>query len=436
MIQLKHIKVLFPEKKLFKDLNWEIPQGSRIGLVGDNGTGKTTLFRIIINQFEPDEGEIVVPHDQKIGYLPQELKHISDTSLQDYLKQEAGLKILEERCAKAEEKISGLEPSSQEFKKEMKNYERILHLFEAKDGYSFEARAKKIIHGLGFLQHDWLSPCSSFSGGWKMRIVLAGLLMNAPDIMLLDEPTNHLDTESLEWLENWLQKFNGTIIVISHDHYFLDKIVHQTAELANQKLTLYAGNYSFYLQEKQKIVEIREKEIKHQDEKRAHLEKFIQRFRYKATKASQVQNRIKQLEKMPEVEIQKSTKSVDFQFPIAPRSGEEVVRLDNITHQYGDKIVFQGVDLTLHRAEKVALVGVNGAGKSTLSRIISGTEVPKSGKIDWGYRIKIAYFSQDIARSLDNQRSIWEIMNQTGTQMSDQEKRNLLGSFLLSNEEI
>lgn len=436
MIILKNIKVTFPNKILFNNLNWQIPTGSRVGLIGDNGIGKTTLFRIIIGQQKPDDGTVILPRNQQIGYLPQDLIVLSDYLLKDYLKEITGIVQLENKMKQYQDKLSRIDSKNNDFKNIAGKYERASYQFEIKGGYSFEARAKRVIKGLGFAEQDWLKPCSYFSGGWKMRVVLAGLLISKPDILLLDEPTNHMDTESLEWLENWLAAYSGTLIVISHDRYFLDKVIGQIAELAEQKIASYKGNYSFYLTEKSKHKELEEKYQKHLQEKKEHLENFIERFRYKATKASQVQSRIKMLEKLQPAEKKVSPPGVKFRFASAPRSGEEVVRLENVGHGYGSKTVFQGVNIVIHRGDRVALTGVNGAGKSTLSRIISGVEYPREGLVDWGYRVKIAFFSQESAQNLNYQHSVWEEIDKDGTNLTDQEKRDLLGSFLFIGDDV
>lgn len=436
MIILEHIKVCFPDKTLFDDLNWQINPGSRIGLIGDNGVGKTTLFKIIVGQHEPDEGKIILPANHDIGYLPQDLILLDDYLLKDYLQEVAGIIQLKNKMKQYQQKLSEINSENLEFKRTAKRYEKISHQFGIKDGYSFEARAKSIIKGLGFTDQDWAKPCSYFSGGWKMRVVLAGLLVSSPDILLLDEPTNHMDTESLEWLESWLKDYNGILLVISHDRYFLDKVVKETVELANRKITIYKGNYSFYLAEKNKREELQKKHQKHLQEKKEHLETFIERFRYKATKASQVQSRIKMLEKLePEIKQEKEN-SVSFTFAPAPRSAEEVVKVKNVSHRYGEKLVFQDVDFTIHRGERIALTGISGAGKSTLSRIISGVEFPREGLVDWGYQVKIAFFSQESAQNLNYKHSVWEEIDKNGKKITDQEKRDLLGSFLFTGDSV
>jgi len=267
--------------------------------------------------------------------------------------------------------LTSLSAESSKYQAVFKKYEKISNIFEHRGGYTFSVQAHKVLKGLGFREKDFTRQCTEFSGGWKMRIVLASILLSSPDIVLLDEPTNHLDTESLEWLEGWLINFSGTIIVISHDRYFMDKLMTQIAELAHQKLTIYQGNFSYYLKEKVKREELLQKQAKGQQGKIAKTEAFINRFRYKNTKAAQVQSRIKMLEKMQIVKIDKAPKKAAIYFPKCPRSGDKVVTVENLDKEYGEIPVFSGLNFTLHRGERVALVGVNGAGKSTLSRLIS-----------------------------------------------------------------
>ena len=316
MISLENISIVFPEKTLFENLNWQIPLGSRIGLVGNNGTGKTTLFRVIAGKFHPDKGTVAKPKNQEIGYLPQDIIELgSSKNLLLFLKEKSGIAELENTLIKHEKYLSSVPSDSPEFKTAFKKYEQAAHLFEVKGGYTFSVQAKKMLKGLGFREKDFSRSCSEFSGGWKMRIFLTSLLLSSPDILLLDEPTNHLDTESLEWLEKWLAKCPGTIITVSHDRYFLDKLVTQIAELEHYKLTIYKGNFSWYLKERVKRRELLQKQFQNQEIKIAKTERFIERFRYKNTKAVQVQSRIKMLQKMPTVKIEKTAKNIRIRFP-------------------------------------------------------------------------------------------------------------------------
>jgi len=437
MISINKISIIFPEKILFKDLDWKIPQGSRIGLVGNNGTGKTTLFRAIMGLVLLDKGNIALLKNQQIGYLPQDLVELnSDTELIPYLKEKSGIAKLEHSLKTCEEHLASLSPESTKYQSTLNRYEKISNLWEIRGGYTFSIQAKKILKGLGFQEKDFGRRCIEFSGGWKMRIILASILLSSPDILLLDEPTNHLDTESLEWLENWLQNFSGTIIAISHDRYFLDKLMTQIVELAHQKLTTYPGNFSYYLKEKVKRQELLQKEAKNQQEKIAKTEAFIERFRYKNTKAAQVQSRVKMLQKIQTIKIDRPAKKVAIRFPECPRSWNKVVEVENLGKIYEENIVFSNLNFTLHRGEKVALVGINGSGKSTLSRLISKREKPTAGEVYIGYKVNLAFFSQESSQNLNYRHSIWQEISTTLSSMTTSERRSLLGAFLFSGDDI
>ncbi len=437
MISLENISISFPEKVLFDNLNWRIPRGSRIGLVGNNGTGKTTLFRTIVGLVHPDKGNITLPRNRRIGYLPQDLIELkSNIDLISYLKEKSGIAKLEHSLKACEEHLTSLSAESNNYQATLKKYEKITNLFEHRGGYTFSVQAHKVLKGLGFREKDFTRQCNEFSGGWKMRIILASILLSSPDIVLLDEPTNHLDTESLEWLEGWLLNFSGTIIVISHDRYFMDKLMTQIVELAHQKLTIYQGNFSYYLIEKVKRQELLQKQAKNQQDKIAKTEAFIERFRYKNTKAAQVQSRIKMLEKMQTIKIEKAAKKAAIYFPKCPRSGDKVVNIENLTKKYEEIDVFSNLDFTLHRGEKIALVGVNGAGKSTLSRLISKKERPTAGIVHLGHKVNLAFFSQESSENLNYNNSIWEEISAESSSMTTGERRNLLGAFLFSGDTV
>ncbi|OGD13426.1 ABC transporter ATP-binding protein [Candidatus Atribacteria bacterium RBG_19FT_COMBO_35_14] len=437
MISLENISIGFQEKVLFDNLNWKIPRGSHIGLVGNNGTGKTTLFRTIVGFVQPDKGNITLPRNQRIGYLPQDLIELkSNIDLISYLKEKSGITKLEHSLKACEEQLTSLSAESNKYQTALKKYEKITSLFEHRGGYTFSTQAHKVLKGLGFREKDFTRQCTEFSGGWKMRIILVSILLSSPDIILLDEPTNHLDTESLEWLESWLLNFSGTIIVISHDRYFMDKLMTQIAELAHQRLTIYQGNFSYYLKEKEKRHELLQKEAKNQQEKIAKTETFIERFRYKNTKAVQVQSRIKMLEKMQIVKIDKAPKKAAIYFPKCPRSGDQVVNVEDLTKKYEEIVVFSGLNFTLHRSERVALVGVNGAGKSTLSRLISERESPTAGTVHLGHKVNLAFFSQESSDNLNYNHSVWEEISAESSPMTSGERRNLLGAFLFSGDAV
>jgi ATP-binding cassette subfamily F protein 3 len=420
LININNISLSFADRKIFDGITWLIPEKSRIGLVGDNGTGKTTLLKAIMGMVDLDRGAIEIPNrkNRTIGYLPQDLVELEPLPLTDYMRIKSGLAEIDEYLTI------------------LKNYEIAAARFQAREGYRFAAKAKQILSGFGFRERDFSRNCTEFSGGWKMRILIALILLSAPDIMLLDEPTNHLDTESMEWLESYLKDYPGTIVTIAHDRVFLDKIVNQIAELSNHRLTVFKGNYSYYLAEKERRLEALKKQMALQRSEIKKTQEFIERFRFKATKAKQVQSRLKMLERFEIVEMEKGGKQVHIRFPEAPKSGREVVAVRQLSKQYGDLTVFKEIDLTIQRGEKIALVGINGAGKSTLARILSRTEEPSSGQVQYGLNVSLAFFSQESAQNLDYRRSVWDEVRLAGTRSNDQERRNLLGAFLFSGDDV
>ncbi len=438
MIYLRNVSLSFLDKKLFENINWTIHPKSRIGLIGDNGTGKTTLLRAILDQVHLDTGIIDIPNrkNKTIGYLPQDLVELEAVNLIDYLKNKSGMAELEKSIRDLEGQISETRPPSVEYNRLARAYADATANFSARDGYAFEANAKQVLKGFGFKEEDFTKNCALFSGGWKMRILLASILLARPEIMLLDEPTNHLDTESMEWLESYLKDYSGTIIVISHDRFFLDKIVSQTAELAFCKINIFKGNYSFYLKQKEKRLAALKKEQELQKAQIKKIETFIERFRYKATKASQVQSRVKLLEKFAAVRVDAGSKSVAMTFPEGKKSVREVVKVAGLSHNYGSNQVFSDVNFTLFRGDKVAFVGLNGSGKSTLSRLLSRTEEPADGFVHYGDNVNMAFFSQESSQNLNYDRTIWEEVSLVPSSADDQQRRNLLGSFLFSGDDI
>lgn len=438
MIYFRNVNLSFLEKKLFDNINWTIHSRSRIGLVGENGTGKTTLFRALLDQVHLDSGTIEIP-DRKhktIGYLPQDLVELESVNLIEFLKQKSGIAALEESIKDMEHKISQVKQNTSGYSKLSQQYSDALAHFAVMDGYAFEARAKQVLKGFGFKEDDFARDCSLFSGGWKMRILLTSILLARPDIMLLDEPTNHLDTESMEWLESYLKDYPGTIIVISHDRFFLDKIALQIAELSACHIHIYKGNYSDYLNQKEIRHAALKKEMELQKAQIKRIEEFVERFRYKATKAAQVQSRIKMLEKFSAVTLEAKTKSVTMKFPEGKKSAKEVVKTIDLGHSYGSLNVFNNLNFTLFRGDKVAFVGVNGSGKSTLSRLLSLSEQPSRGSVKYGDSVNMAFFSQESSQNLNYENTIREEIDSVPTHASDQEKRNLLGSFLFSGDDI
>jgi len=438
LIYFRNVSLSFLDKKLFDNINWTIHPQSRIGLVGDNGSGKTTLFRSILEQVHLDSGTIDIPNRKQktIGYLPQDLVELESIALIYFLKRKSGIAALEESIKDLEHQISQAKQHTAEYKKLSQNYSDALAHFSALDGYAFEARAKQVLKGFGFKESDFTQSCDLFSGGWKMRILLTSILLAKPDIMLLDEPTNHLDTESMEWLESYLKGYPGTIITVSHDRFFLDKIALQIAELSSCNIHIYKENYSHYLIEKDRRHAALKKEMELQKAQIKKIEEFVERFRYKATKAAQVQSRVKMLEKFSAVTIDAKTKSVTMKFPEGKKSAKEVVKAIDLGHNYGSLNVFGNLNFSLFRGDKVAFVGVNGSGKSTLSRLLSLSEQPSCGSVKYGDGVNPAFFSQESSENLNYEKTIWEEINSVPSHASDQDKRNLLGAFLFSGDDI
>ena len=436
MIRLTNITLRFGERLLFENLSFFASDSARIALVGANGEGKTTLFRVILKEQIPDAGSVELSRCQNIGHLPQDVAELGNGTVLDFLKERAGVAALEEDLRSLEHRIAATATADGEYRRLLSMHENVAALFLLKDGYSFEAKAKKVLRGLGFRPNAAETPCAVFSGGWKMRIALAAILLARPPVLLLDEPTNHLDTESMEWLEGYLKDYDGCLITISHDRRFLDKMTTQTAELSRGTITLYRGNYTWYLAEREKR---REQLIKEMELQRSEIKKtqeFIERFRYKASKASQVQSRIKSLERFQEVRLESDHKTVKFHFPPCPRSGRTVLTAQDLGMAYGGKEVFRSLNLVLERGDRVALVGVNGAGKSTLCRLLSGEEPPQEGDVHLGFDVKRAFFSQESPRNLNYQNTVWQEVQGLGTRHDDLAKRNLLGAFLFSGDDI
>ncbi|MBQ7215066.1 MAG: ABC-F family ATP-binding cassette domain-containing protein [Synergistaceae bacterium] len=433
MITIKNLSLSFGEQVIFRGLNLQIPDNARIGLVGPNGTGKTTLLRVIIGQQEPDSGTVERSRGLTVGWLPQDLVELDPVPLMDYLKHRAGISIVEEKLRGVEEKLS-LSPENHSAL--LDEHSRLERRFENLGGFAFEAMAMKVLHGLGFRKDDSEKNCRDFSGGWKMRIAMAALLLSAPDVLLLDEPTNHLDTESMEWLEGWLRTHKGAVVSVSHDVRFLENTAENIADLERGTITLYPYGYDEYVEVKAQNQELLQKAYTQQQAKIAKIESFVTRFRYKATKAAQVQSRIKQLEKIERIELAQDSKTVRLTIPEAPASGWEVLKAQDLAKCYGELQVFSGVSFVLNRGERVALVGVNGAGKSTLLRLLSQTEPPTSGTIRIGHNVKAAYYSQESAQNIDYSRTVWEEARAVSSKLNDVERRNLLGAFLFSGDDI
>ena len=436
MIQIRDLNLTFAGgRKIFDNLNWQIDTGSRTGLVGPNGIGKTTLLRAMVGQVSADSGDInLSPLSATVGYLPQDLAELPDVTLMQYLKDRTGITAAEKKLKRCSEELAAA-PASEHIRL-MKLHDEAAAAYENLGGYSFEALSRKALRGLGFHDGDDARPCGEFSGGWKMRVTLAALLLSRPDILLLDEPTNHLDTESMEWLENWLSDYRGTLVAISHDRVFMDKIMKCIAELHSGRIRIYKGNFSDYLRASEEQKAQLEQAAARQKEEIARTKEFIERFRYKATKAAQVQSRVKALEKVQIIRTETAARRITLKFPPCPPSGHIVLTLTDLGMAYGTHRVFERLNATVERGQKIALVGVNGAGKSTLSRLISGKERPTSGSCETGYHVLPAFFSQESAENLNYDRTVWQEICPLNMEMSEADKRALLGSFLFSGDDI
>jgi ATP-binding cassette subfamily F protein 3 len=436
MITLSHFHKQFGNKVIFKDCSFQIGARDRIGLIGPNGSGKTTLFRMILGEESIDGGEIRVAKGVKIGYLPQEVISLKgDSVLKEVLKGAAGITSLQDKMKILEEELSSVEdPKEQE--RLAKEYGKLQERYTILGGYGLESDAKQILQGLGFKERDFPRATDELSGGWLMRIALAKILLQSPDLLLLDEPTNYLDLESLIWLENFLINYPGAMVIVSHDRVFLNHLIDRIAEIDVQKIDFYYGDYDHYLEEKEARKQILEATYKTQQRKIEQTERFIERFRAKNTKSSQVQSRIKMLEKLERIELPMEKKEIRFQFPAPKRSGHRVVEIKNLHKRYDEIVVYQGIDLTLFRGDKVALVGPNGAGKSTLLKILSGVLEFEKGEVTLGKDVTRAYFSQNQFDLLLPENTVYEELLSIATDESQTELRTLLGTFLFSGDEI
>jgi len=437
MITLNHIQKQFGGKILFTDSSLQIGVRDRMGLVGPNGSGKTTLFKMILEEESIDKGEIRIAKGVQIGYLPQEvITFTGNKVLEEVLKSLSGIISLQDKMQVLEEELSSIEdPKEQE--RLVKEYGKLQERYSLLGGYGVEAEAKQILQGLGFKESDFARSTDELSGGWLMRIALAKILLQSPDLLLLDEPTNYLDLESLIWLENFLINYPGAMVIVSHDRVFLNHLIDRIAEIEAQKIDLYYGDYDRYLEEKEARRKILEATYRTQQKKIEQTERFIERFRAKNTKSRQVQSRIKMLDKLERVELpQEMKREIRFHFSAPKRSGHRVVEVKNLHKSYGEIIVYQGIELILFRGDKVALVGSNGAGKSTLLKILAGVLDFEKGEVVLGKDVTRAYFAQHQFDILNPGNTVFEELLSIATNQSETELRTLLGTFLFTGEEI
>jgi ATP-binding cassette subfamily F protein 3 len=433
MIALDGVSKGYGGQQLLQDCTWRIGRGERIGLVGPNGAGKTTLCRILALVEETDAGRVHRDTGVTVGYLPQEVTTGEDrTVLAEALSGFDEVWRLESELESLAARMAGpdADPALTD------TYGEVQHRFEALGGYRLEAEAKIILGGLGFSPEGAHRPLAEFSGGWRMRAALARLLLLRPDLLLLDEPTNHLDLESLGWLENFLAAYEGSVVIVSHDRYFLNRMVTAIADLAGGSVTLYHGDYDHFLVEREARQALREARARNQAKRVAEIERFIDRFRYKASKARQVQSRVKMLDRMERIETEAGARRIHFSFPQPPRTGRLVARLAGVRKAYGDNVVYSGVDFLVERGDRVALVGVNGAGKSTLLKVLAGALPFDAGERALGSHVEVQYYAQHQLDLLDPTRTVLEEIELAAPDAQTSRLRTILGSFLFSGDTV
>jgi ATP-binding cassette subfamily F protein 3 len=436
LVEIIALEKAFGEKTLFSAASLRLGARDRIGLIGPNGSGKTTLFRMIFGEEHPDRGEILLRKGAHIGFLSQEPTPLQGLSLLEEVQGGAkDLAVLEDKMRLLQEEIAE-EKDPQTLEALAQAYGQMEERYARKGGYTLESQAKAILLGLGFKEESFGRSSEELSGGWLMRLSLAKILLATPDLLLLDEPTNHLDLESLIWLEEFLADYLGSVMMVSHDRDFLNRVGRKIASIEERKIVLYIGNYDTYLRVREERAALREAALENQRRKIEQTGKFIERFRYKATKARQVQSRIKSLEKLEQIEIEETRKTIRFSFPQPTRSGRVVAALKGVHKAYGPVKVYSGIDLTIDRGEKIALVGVNGAGKSTLLKLLAGVFPPDEGTLELGHNVATAYFAQHQLELLDPSKTVWQEVFSLAKDESVSFLRGLLGAFLFSGEEI
>jgi ATP-binding cassette subfamily F protein 3 len=434
MIAINNLTFEIGARALYDEANWHIKPGEKIGLIGANGTGKTTLLKIIVGDYKPTSGTISMAKDLTMGYLNQDLLSYSSDKNIVHVAMEAF-----ERQNQLHDEIEVL------LKKLETDYTEDLlhklsdkqHEFELLDGYNIEYKAHEILAGLGFSESDCHRKLSTFSGGWRMRVMLAKILLQAPDILLLDEPTNHLDLPSIQWLEDYLKAFDGAIVIVSHDRWFLDKVINRTVESRKGKLTVYSGNYTFYLEEKAQREEIQRGEFKNQQSKIKQEERLIERFRAKASKAKMAQSRIKALDKLERVDdVDDDNPSVNFSFRFTKQSGRHVVTIEDITKKYPAIDILDHAEAIIEKGDKIALIGANGKGKSTLLRIIAGADKEFEGKSETGHNVTQTFFAQHQLEALHLENTALQELQSFAPKHNETELRTILGSFLFTGDDV
>lgn len=432
MLQLRGVNKFFADRAIFNAIDWHVRPTDRIGLCGENGAGKSTLLKLLAGKVEADAGLVQSAKGTTFGYLPQDgLEHKGRTLFAEVHSALEELIDIQTELKKLEETLAGAHAGE-----DLDRFAELQTLFEMRGGYSMEAEVGKVLNGLGFSPEDFERPCEHFSGGWQMRIALAKLLLQRPNLLLLDEPTNHLDLPARDWLEDYLCSYPYAVVLVSHDRFFLDQVVGRIVEIWHGKLTEYPGNYSRYLSARDERVKALREAKRQQDEEIERIESFITRFRYQANKASLVQSRIKQLDKIERISLPPERKRIAFSFPAPPKGGRIALELKKAGQRYGELEVLSAVDLIVEQGERIALVGPNGAGKSTLMRLLAGVESPASGERIAGHNLAQAYFAQNQAEELNPGRDVLAELSADSPYDMVPKLRNILGSFLFSGDEV
>jgi ATP-binding cassette subfamily F protein 3 len=438
MINLDNLGYYLPQGYLFKGINLQINKGEKVGLVGKNGAGKSTLLRILSGKIKPTDGGIHFPKGTNIGFLTQDIKIDSSKSVFDFLNfSNERLNFIRVRLDEINEQlVVRTDYETDSYLQLLDELSELNHEFQLIDGFQWEEKITNTLHGLGFSSEDLKRSLDTFSGGWKMRAELARILVNEPDILLLDEPTNHLDIISISWLENYLQRFDGVVIIISHDRMFLDNVTKRTLEISLSKIFDFPFPYSKYKEVRSEELERLSSAKKQQEKEIKHTETLINKFRAKQSKAAFAQSLIKKLEKTERIEIEKDpTSKMKLTFPLSVQPGKWVIELDDLGKSYGEKLLFKHVNITLGRGEKIALLGPNGVGKSTLLKSIM-KEIDFDGSVNYGHNVNVAYFAQDQAENLDTNKSVFETVDDVARGDIRKDLRTILGTFLFSNEDI
>ena len=433
LVGLNNVTFEFGARVIVQDATWHIQPGERIGLIGYNGTGKSTLLKLLVGEYQPSEGSVERSRGTTIGYLHQDLLSFdtNDSILEVAMGAFERVKQLEKEI---EELGKKLEETSDE--KILHEYSDKLHEMETLDGYTIHHRTEEVLQGLGFANEDLHRPYKEFSGGWRMRVLLAKMILQQPDVLLLDEPTNHLDLPSIEWLEKYLQHYKGSVVIVSHDKYFLDRMVTKIVELYQQELHIYSGNYSFYETEKQQRIELQQRAYENQQEYIRQQERFIERFRAKATKAAQAQSAMKRLEKLDRVEqVEIERPNLKINFRVDKQPGKIIATLKHATKKFGDNVIVEDTEAEIDRGDKIALIGANGKGKSTVLRMIAGTE-PFNGERIWGHNVEESFYAQHQLEALNINNDVLDEMKEAGSQKTELELRSLLGCFLFSGDDV